>query len=149
MADLQSRWGEVQRKLLTGGLPLLAAALAESSAVAWTGDLLTLAAPARRQALLLDPEQQRLLAGAVASVVGARPKIVLRTAGGVAQADPVADERKRRYTTAASHPLVQDIVKRFQAELVGQEIIDLETWLARLAGPGQTRGRDGDEVVDG
>lgn len=113
------------------------------------GDLLTIAAPARRQALLLDPEQQRLLAGAVAAVIGQRPKIVLRTAGGPAQADPVADERKRRYTTAATHPLVQDIVKRFQAELVGQEIIDLETWLARLASPGNSRNRDENEVEDG
>jgi hypothetical protein len=88
----------------------------------------------------MDAEQQRLLTGAVAAISGLRPRIAIRTAGGAVMADPIADERKRRYAVAAAHPLVQEIVKRFQAELVGQEIIELEAWLSRLSGPSSPSG---------
>jgi hypothetical protein len=45
----------------------------------------------------------------------------------------ITDERQRRYHAAQEHPLVKEIVQRFGADLVGRELVDVETWLARLA----------------
>jgi hypothetical protein len=39
---------------------------------------------------------------------------------------------RARYRTAESDPLVQDILKRFQAEVVAREPVTRAEWLARF-----------------
>lgn len=118
---------------MQGGLPLAAAALGESTPVAVGSDTLTISAPAARMTVLSDPEQQRLVANACLAVFGQRLRLVVR-AGAAAPGQPaVLDERQQRYLAAQAHPVVKELLQRFGADLVGRELVDVQTWLARLA----------------
>ena len=115
-------------------MPLAATAIGESTVAAVGGDTLTIDCPAARVLLLNDPEQQRLVASACQALFGVRLRLVVRTAAGSRGAQgAVTDERQRRYQAAEEHPVVRDLKKLFDAELVGRELVDLGTWLARLA----------------
>ncbi len=118
------------RQLLTGGLPLLAAGWGECRALTLRDGVLTIEVPAKRLALFQDPDQQRLLASAIAGAGGVRVQLALRQVG--ALTDEPSDDRTRRYRAAETHPLIQDLMKRFQAELVGREVVEVEAWIARL-----------------
>lgn len=142
LATLQPRWGELVRQLLQGGLPLVSAAIGDSTPVGLSADALTITAPAARQGVLTDPEQQRMVTNACSAVFGRRLRLVVRTSGatlgggaggGVGGQPAVTDERQRRYQAAQEHPVVKEILQRFGADLVGRELVDVETWLARLA----------------
>ncbi len=150
------------QQLLRAGAPLLAAALSEGTAVALVGEALTVEVPPARIALLADPEQQRVLGSALLAVLGIRLRLVPRVrsvrggggggGGGGDSDEPVTDERQRRYKAAQEHPLVRDLMQRFEADLVGRELIDLETWLTRLAeerAKGSRRRYRGDLHLDG
>ena len=127
---LRQSWGAVARHLLAGGLPLLMSAWNESQALSLIDGTLVLEVPQKRLAILQDEAQQSFLASAIASIIHQRPRLVLRTQGSTD--DAPTDDRSRRYRTAEAHPLVQDLMKRFQAELTGRELVDLETWMNGL-----------------
>ena len=134
LAALQPRWSELVRQLLQGGLPLVSAALGDSTPVTLSADVLTITTPAARLAILSDPEQQRLVANACLAVFGRRLRLVVRAGGANVGGQPaVTDERQRRYQAAQEHPVVKEILQRFGADLVGRELVDVQTWLARLA----------------
>ncbi len=134
LATLQPRWSELVRQLLQGGLPLVAAAIGDSTPVAVQAEALTISAPLTRHGVLTDPEQQRMVANACLAVFGRRLRLVVRAGGAMVGDQPaITDERQRRYHAAQEHPLVKEIVQRFGADLVGRELVDVETWLARLA----------------
>ncbi len=97
--------------------------------------LLTLAAAARRQSLLNDSEQQRVIRSAIQQETGLTVRLRCITDGAAAGTDAPTDERSARYRAAQQHPLVVDLMKRFQAELIGQELVEVETWLQRLTAP--------------
>ncbi len=122
------------RQLLQGGLPLVSAAVGDSTPLSLSGDVVTISAPAARHAVLNDPEQQRMIANAGLAVFGRRLRLVVRAGDArVGDQPALTDERQRRYHAAQEHPLVKEIVQRFGADLVGRELVDVETWLARLA----------------
>jgi hypothetical protein len=130
---ITARWSELGQHLLRAGAPLLAAAAAESTATALTGDLLSLETPPGRVAVLTDPEQLRVVGNACLAVFGTRLKIAARSRGGKGpDSTGVVDERQKRYLAAQQHPAVRDLMQRFEADLVGRELVDLETWLARI-----------------
>ena len=135
LATVTARWGELGQHLLRLGAPLLAVAIAEAKPVGLSGDQLIIAVPANRVPLLLDPEQTRVIAGACIALFSQRLRLVIR--GTAEVSDPlrtvVTDERSRRYQAAQEHPVVRELIQRFEAELVGRELIDVKTWLARLA----------------
>ena len=134
LATLQSRWGELVRQLLQGGLPLVAAAIGDSTPVTLSTDSLTITAPPARLSVLTDPEQQRMVANACLAVFGRRLRLVVRAGGATVGGQPaVTDERQRRYQAAQEHPVVKEILQRFGADLIGRELVDVQTWLARLA----------------
>ena len=134
LADIAGRWGELGQHLLRAGAPLLAAALGEATPVAATSEQLTVEAPAGRMAVLTDPEQQRVVGNACLALFGARLRLVVRPRAGKLGAQPaVTDERQRRYQAAQEHPVVRELMQRFEADLVGRELVDLQTWLGRLA----------------
>lgn len=134
LSDITGRWGELGQHLLRAGAPLLAAALGEATPVAATSDQLTVEAPAARMTVLTDPEQQRVVGNACLALFGARLRLVVRPRAGKLGAQPaVTDERQRRYQAAQEHPVVRELMQRFEADLVGRELIDLQTWLGRLA----------------
>lgn len=122
------------RQLLQGGLPLVAAAIADSTPVTLIADALTITAPVTRQGVLTDPEQQRMVGNACLAVFGRRLRLVVRADAATVGGQPaVTDERQRRYQAAQEHPVVKEILQRFGADLVGRELVDVQTWLARLA----------------
>jgi hypothetical protein len=135
----------VARQLLGGGLPLLAATWGEARVLSVRDDLVSIQVPQRRLALLADEEQATLLGTAVGSVLGRRVRI-RATAG--SETGTTGDERTRRYQAAERHPLVQDLMKRFQAELVGRELVDFETWLRQALSPPRRDGPPADAVWD-
>ena len=134
LEELRARWGALGQVLLQMGAPLLAAALSDSLPLAVGGDQLTIEAPAGRVPLLTDPEQQRVVGNACLAAFGSRYRLVVKTRlvkGGPQPA--ITDERQRRYLAAQEHPIVRELMRRFEADLVGRELVDLQTWLQRLA----------------
>ena len=134
LADLHARWGELGRSLLHAGAPLVAAALGDGKATALVADVLTIECPAARLDILIDPAQQRLISSTCLALFGSRLRLVVRTRTGKDGMQPaVTDERQRRYQAAQEHPAVRELMQRFEADLVGRELIDVQTWLARIA----------------
>jgi hypothetical protein len=124
---LQARWAEIARAALREGQVGLAAALTDSAPVALAGDLLTIELPASFCAqLTIRPDLIQQLEGLLQAVAGRR----LRVAGRPQRSQAV-DERGDRYRTAQEHPLVQLLLKRFEADIVAREIIDHDDWLRR------------------
>lgn len=120
--------------MLQAGVPLVAAALGDGQAIALVADQLTVECPPARLTVLTDPEQQRMVASACQVLFGTRLRLVVRAKAGKDGGQPaVTDERQRRYQAAQEHPAVRELMQRFEADLVGRELIDLETWLGRLA----------------
>lgn len=119
---------------MQAGAPLVAASLGDGHATALVADLLTVECPPARLDVLTDPAQQRLIGNTCLAVFGTRLRLVVRAKadkdGGVLA---VTDERQRRYQAAQEHPAVRELMQRFEAELVGRELIDVQTWLARVA----------------
>ncbi len=119
------------RALLTAGLPLAAAAFGDGTPTALEGDTLTVAVQARHATALRDAEQLRLIAAVAGSALGRSLQIRLSAVGG--SGEEVLDERQRRYRDAERHPLVQELLKRFEGDLTTREMVDFTTWLERLA----------------
>lgn len=133
VAAIAARWGELGQHLLRAGAPLLAAAIAESTAAALAGDQLTIDTPPHRVAVLSDAEQVRVVGNGCLAVFGTRLRVVVRNRGGKGpDSTGVTDERQKRYLAAQQHPAVRELMQRFEADLVGRELVDLETWLARI-----------------
>ena len=119
---------------MTAGWAPSLPALGEATPVAATSEQLTVEAPAGRTAVLTDPEQQRVVGNACLALFGARLRLVVRPRAGKLGPQPaVTDERQRRYQAAQEHPVVRELMQRFEADLVGRELVDLQTWLGRLA----------------
>jgi len=45
---------------------------------------------------------------------------------------PDADERAKRYVDAQKHPVVQDLLKRFEADIVAREPGNRQAWEERM-----------------
>jgi hypothetical protein len=122
------------QQLLKAGAPLLAAAIGDATPTALSGDQLSLAVPPARIAVLSDPAQQRVVAAAGIAVFGVRFRLLvtLKAGAGEATTTGVTDARQRRYLAAQEHPVVKELMQRFEADLVGRELVDFATWLERL-----------------
>ena len=106
----------------------LAAALTDSAPVALSGDLLTVELPASFCAqLTIRPDMTQQFEAVLQAVAGRRLRVVGRPRKGQA-----GDERTDRYRQAQDHPLVQLLMKRFEADIVAREIIPTEEWLRRM-----------------
>ncbi len=133
MPDLrivQGRWNDVVRRVLRDGHPALAAALGEAAAIAVDAATITATAPPARLPALEDARAQQALMAAFQAVLGLPLQLLPRP--GAAAAAPGA-ERMQRWREATDHPLVKDIMRRFEAEPVHRELIARGDWLARLA----------------
>ena len=119
------------KALLTAGLPLAAAAFGDGRPTALDGDTLTVAVASRHAVALRDAEQLRLIAAVTGSALGRSITLRLSAIGG--DGEEVLDERQRRYREAERHPLVQELLKRFEGDLTTREMVDFSTWLERLA----------------
>jgi hypothetical protein len=127
---LQARWAEIARAALREGQVGLAAALTDSAPVALAGDLLTIELPASFcSQLTIRPDLMQQLEGLLLAVAGRRLRVAGRPRRGQA-----VDERGDRYRSAQEHPLVQLLLKRFEADIVAREIIDHDDWLHRHQG---------------
>ncbi len=127
---LQERWAEVARAAMRDGHVALAAALTDSAPMALAGDLLTIELPVSFCAqLTIRPDLQQQLEGVLLAVAGRRLRVTGRP-----RRTPAVDERADRYRTAQNHPLVQLLLKRFDADIVAREIIDHDAWLRRQQG---------------
>ncbi len=134
MERIVADWASLGQQLLKAGAPLLAAAIGDATPTALSGDQLTLAAPPARIALLSDPEQQRVIAAAGTAVFGLRFRLVVKLKAGAGGSSDtgVTDARQRRYLAAQEHPVVKELMQRFEADLVGRELVDFATWIQRL-----------------
>ena len=56
----------------------------------------------------------------------------------------LGDDRTSRYQAAQAHPLVKDLIRRFEADVVSREVIGRTEWLERFADSG-VRDRSDDE----
>nr|MBA2480571.1 hypothetical protein [Planctomycetota bacterium] len=45
------------------------------------------------------------------------------------------DDRNSRYQAAQAHPLVKDLVRRFEADIVSREVVTREEWIKRFDEP--------------
>ncbi len=127
LARLTSRWAELPRQALRDFQVALGTALTDSRPVGLSGGTLTVEMPADFcTAHGDDPVVRSHLAGLVERIAGTRLELVLRprTTGG--------DVRGRRYQTAAEHPLVKELVTRFEADILAREVMNAEEWRARL-----------------
>ena len=63
-----------------------------------------------------------------------RPYLALvgATAVRVAAAPTTGDDRGKRWQTAQAHPLVRDLLKRFEGDVVSREVATRDEWLGRL-----------------
>jgi hypothetical protein len=65
-----------------------------------------------------------------------RPYLALLGARGVRVGAPPAasggDERARRWQAAQGHPLVKEMIRRFEGDVIGREVATREEWLSRL-----------------
>lgn len=129
LARLQSRWGELPRIALRDFQVALGTALTASSPVSVANGTLTIEMPQEFNALHgSDPiiiEQLHLL---IERLIGTRLNIVIRndqhTSG-------ESDDRARRYRTSTEHPLVKDLLKRFEADIMAREVMSAEEWRMR------------------
>lgn len=124
---LQTRWTELARHAIRDGQVSLAAALTDSAPVSLAGDLLTIELPATFCAqLTIRPELTQQLENLLQVLAGRRLRVLGRPRRGQA-----GDERTDRYRNAQDHPLVQMLLKRFEADIVAREIIPPDEWQRR------------------
>lgn len=115
------------RRVLRDGHPALAAALGEARPVGIAGAVVdALAPPARLPAIEAAAAQHAIMAACLA-VYGAPLQLAVRP-GEVAAS---GDDRSRRWRGALDHPLVKDILRRFEAEPLSRELIGADDWRAR------------------
>ena len=76
-----------------------------------------------------------MIAAAGTAVFGVRFRLVVKLKAGAGGASDtgVTDARQRRYLAAQEHPVVKELMQRFEADLVGRELVDFATWIQRLA----------------
>jgi hypothetical protein len=126
---LQSRWSELPRQALKQVQIPLATALTDSAPVGLTENVLTIELPADFQPVYAgDPAIQQCLATLIASIAGTPLTIITRTRASAA--DLVGGDA-RRYRMATDHPLVKDIIKRFEADILAREVINPQQWERR------------------
>ena len=113
--------------MLRDGWPALANAIRECQVVSANAGVLRLDAPAPRAKLLAEAAAARALASAVAIVMDAPWQIELVVTGAVA-----APAKKPGWNVAQEHPVVQDLVRRFEADVISRARLDREAWLERL-----------------
>jgi hypothetical protein len=126
----------VVRRVLRDGQPALAAALGEAAPLAVDHAAVTASAPPARLPALEAPAAQRALMAAFQAVLGLPLQLVVRP-GAPAEA---GGERMKRWREASDHPLVKELMRRFEAEPVHRELLARDEWLARLAAE-RERGR--------
>jgi hypothetical protein len=137
LSEAQARWGEGARAALGGGKPALAAAVTGTRLVALEGDLLTIEEPVGRSPGLADMATD--LEHHLSALFG-RP---LR--GRVTVARPaLGDDRASRYQAAQAHPLVKDLVRRFEADVISREVVGRAEWLERFVDSGVSDRSDAD-----
>jgi hypothetical protein len=123
--EVRRRWPELARAVLVQGDPTLAAALTGTRVVAMEGDLITVEAPPRPNAA-----QTTALETALPPHLLTAFGTTMRVA--CVAARPEADDGSADlYRAAQSHPLVKDLMRRFEADIVSREIMDREEWLRR------------------
>ncbi|MDA3962843.1 MAG: hypothetical protein PF961_18820 [Planctomycetota bacterium] len=134
LAELQSDWDRICQHALDSG-PQWAGAITGVRPAALSGDKLRLLVIDDA----MDPSQLgpdtpglALLQRLVSNRIG-RPLQVEALHGRGSAASGNADTRNRAYTEAQNHPLVQDILKRFEGEVVAREPRPRADFLAERA----------------
>lgn len=116
---------------IRSGLVALAMALRSARPLSAVPGLIVLEAPDR------DAPAIRAGAAQISELLArSKDRIEVRIGAG----SGVEDDRSRRYRLAEHHPVVQDLLKRFDADITGRELIDVQEWLARFR---SEQGRDG------
>ena len=130
LARLQSRWGELPRLALRDFQVALGTALTDSAPVALAESTLTIEMPGDFcRAHELDAALGEQLVALVERLGGVRLRILLRV-----RSSGAGDDRTRRYQAAAEHPLVKELLRRFEADILAREMISPEEWQGRIAG---------------
>ena len=142
LAAIVARWGELPGQALRAGMPLVAAALADSRPLELTANGLVLDVAAehvRRGTLGERGEFAAPLAKLIASLAGRPLRLLLRErAGGptvaarLGETPADAEERALRYRAAQDDPVVKELLKRFDADIVAREPGDRQAWEDRL-----------------
>lgn len=139
---LAARWSELAVQAQRAGMPLVAAALADARPMELTADGLLIEVAAehvRRGTFAERGEFAAPLAKLVAAFAGRPLRLVPRErAGGPATAARLgetpadAEERARRYRAAQEDPVVKELLRRFEADIVAREPGDRGVWEDRL-----------------
>lgn len=149
-AALAARWAELPGRARQGGLPLVADAFAASRLVEVAGDVLRIQVPAaalaRGGVFAAGGELAALVGRLLRDWAGAG----VRWEASVLPADPIAAAaaaaRAVRYAEALHHPLVKDLIARFDADIAARELADRGQWLDRLR---REAGRDAGKAEGG
>ena len=127
---MQKRWQALARTVLLQGQAALAAVLTGTTLIAIDDGVLTIEVAAGSTPPPADfADQLRPHLSTLASPSGASAALRLTI---VHAADPAGDDRSNRFHAAQSHPLVRDLLKRFEGEVIRTDLESRAEWLARL-----------------
>jgi hypothetical protein len=105
----------------------VAAALAEARLEELDAGRVVLVVPPARLAVLDGEEARRAVLRALRAATGRDLRLVVRQGA----AAPGRDGAAQRWREAEAHPVVQEIRRRFRAEVTGREPVAREAWLRR------------------
>ncbi len=123
--DLRRRWPELARAALLQGQAVLAAALTGTSVVALDAGVLTIEiAPGRTPP---PPDMDAQLQPYLASISAHGLRLAFIAAKAVE-----GDDRTRRYQAAKAHPVIREFIKRFDGEVIRNDVVTRDEWQARV-----------------
>jgi len=143
LSSILARWSDLPSQALRAGMPLVAAALTDSRPLELTANGLVVEVGiehVRRGSLGERGEFAAPLAKLITALAGRPLRLLVRErAGGATVAARLgetpadAEDRARRYREAQDDPIVKDLLKRFEADIVAREPGDRQAWQDRLS----------------
>lgn len=139
--ELVQRWEQLADRARKGGLLLVAQAFAGAKPLELTAGALTIEAAAEHvRGNVFGGEFAEPVSRLLTEVAGRPLRLVVKErAGGPSVAARAgetpadAEARARRYQEAQQHPLVKELLRRFEADIVAREPGDEKAWRERLA----------------
>lgn len=125
LEDLRRRWPELARTALLQGQAVLAAALTGTSVVALDNGVLTIeVAPGRTPP---PPDMDAQLQPYLASISAHGLRLAF-----IAAKPADGDDRISRYHAAKAHPLIKEFIKRFDGEVIRNDVVTPDEWHSRV-----------------